>query len=120
MEYKIDTNPPEFNDDNYPEIQKVPKSTKTTHQTMSNSYSITVIPETPMEELQQNQNEESIDFLSPSLVSKTTITNSTPQPLDTSTPNKEDNIDARLELHQIKLQPKEHHLTQAEKVIDNQ
>lgn len=85
---------------------------------MSNSYSIIVIPETLMEELQQNQNEESIDFLFPSVVSKTT--NSTPQPLDTSTPNKEDNIDTRLELHQIKLQPKEHHLTQAKKVIDNQ
>lgn len=87
---------------------------------MSNSYSIIVIPETLMEELQQNQNEESMDFLFPSVVSKTTMTNSTPQPLDTSTPNKEDNIDTRLELHQIKLQPKEHHLTQAKKVIDNQ
>lgn len=65
---------------------------------MSNSYSITVIPETLMEELQQNQNEESIDFLFPSVVSKTTMTNSTPQPRDTSTPNKEDNIDTRMEL----------------------
>ena len=87
---------------------------------MSNSYSIIVIPETLMEELQQNQNEESIDFLFPSVVSKTTMTNSTPQPLDTSTPHKEDNIDTRLELHQIKLQPQQPHLTQAKKVIDNQ
>ena len=117
QEYKMDTNPPDFNDGNYPTIQKQTKPTKTTKQPIVNSYNITVIPETPIEELQQS--EDSISFLSPSLVTKTTMASTTPQPLDTSTPSKDSDIERRLELHQIKLQPKDQHLSQAKKVVDN-
>ena len=104
----MDTNPPDLNDENYPTIQKQTKPTKTSQQKTVNSYNITVIPETPIQELQQNEN--SISFLSPSLV--------TAQPLDTSTPSKDSDIETRLELHQVKLQPKEQHLTQAKKVVE--
>ena len=101
----MDTNPPDFNDENYPIIQKQTKLTKTTQQPIVNSYNITMIPETPIEELQQS--EDSISFLSPSLVTKTTMASTTPQPLDTSTPSKDSDIETRLKLHQIKLQPKD-------------
>ena len=47
------------------------------------------------------------------------MASTTPQPLDTSTPSKDSDIERRLELHQIKLQPKDQHLTQAKKVVDN-
>ena len=47
------------------------------------------------------------------------MASTTPQPLDTSTPSKDSDIETRLELHQIKLQPKEQHLTQAKKVVEN-
>ena len=112
----MDTNPPDLNDENYPTIQKQTKSTKTSQRKPINSYNITVIPETPIEELQQD--EDSISFLSPSIVTKT-VASTTPQPLDTSTPSKDSDIETRLELHQIKLQPKEQHLTQAKKVVEN-
>ena len=105
QEYKMDTNPPDFNDENYPTTQKQTKPTKTTKQPIVNSYNITVIPETPIEELQQS--EDFISFLSPSLVTKTTMASTTPQPLDTSTPSKDSDIETRLKLHQIKLQPKD-------------
>ena len=101
----MDTNPPDFNDENYPTTQKRTKPTKTTKQPIVNSYSITVIPETPIEELQQS--EDFISFLSPSLVTKATMASTTPQPLDTSTPSKDSDIETRLKLHQIKLQPKD-------------
>ena len=114
QEYKMDTNPPDLNDENYPTIQKQTKPTKTSQQKTVNSYNITVIPETPIQELQQNEN--SISFLSPSLVTKTTMASTTAQSLDTSTPSKDSDIETRLELHQIKLQPKEQHLTQAKKI----
>ena len=116
QEYKMDTNPPDLNDENYPTIQKQTKPTKTSQQKTVNSYNITVIPETPIQELQQNEN--SISFLSPSLVTKTTMASTTAQPLDTSTPSKDSDIETRLELHQVKLQPKEQHLTQAKKVVE--
>ena len=117
QEYKMDTNPPDFNDENYPIIQKQTKPTKTTQQPIVNSYNITMIPETPIEKLQQS--EDSISFLSPSVVTKTTMASTTPQPLDTSTPTKDSDIETRLELHQIKLQPKDQYLTQAKKVVGN-
>ena len=113
----MDTNPSDFNDENYPIIQKQNKLTKTTQQPMVNSYNITVIPETLIEELQQSQ--DSITFPSPSLVTKTTMASTTLQPLDTSTPSNDSYIETRLELHQIKLQPKDQHQTQAKKVVDN-
>ena len=91
------------------------KPTSITHQTLSSSSNITIIPETPTEKLQQQQNEELIDFLSPSLVSKTILTNSTPQPVHTSTPNKQNDIEELLELHQLKIQPQQQHLTKAKK-----
>ena len=81
---------------------------------MVNSYNITIIPETLIEELQQS--EDSISFLSPSLVTKTSTTL---QPLDTSPPSNNSYIETRLELHQIKLQPKDQHQTQAKKVVNN-
>ena len=71
--------PPTLNDENFPGI--------TCKKTQSNANNITIIPETPIE--QQQQNEETIKFLSPPIISKTTLTNSTPQPLNTSTPNKD-------------------------------
>ena len=89
QEYTMHKERPKLNDENFPEIQNKPKQTSTTHQTLSNSYNITIIPETPIEKLHQQQNEEPIDFLSPSLVLKTTLTNSAPQPIDISTPNKQ-------------------------------
>ena len=52
QEYKMDINPPDLNDENYPTIQKQTKPTKTSQQKRVNSYNITVIPETPIEELQ--------------------------------------------------------------------
>ena len=113
----MDTNPPDFNDENYPIIQKQTKPTKTTRQPIVNSYNITMIPETPIEKLQQS--EDSISFLSPSVVTKTTMASTTPQPLDTSTPTKDSDIETRLELQQIKLQPKDQYLTQAKKVVGN-
>ena len=116
QEYKMDTNPPDLNDENYPTIQKQTKPTKTSQQKTVNSYNITVIPETLIQELQQNEN--SISFLSPSLMTKTTMASTTAQPLDTSTPSKDSDIETRLELHQVKLQPKEQHLTQAKKVVE--
>ena len=90
----MDTNPSDFNDENYPIIQKQNKLTKTTQQPMVNSYNITIIPETLIEELQQS--EDSISFLSPSLVTKTSTTL---QPLDTSPPSNNNDIETRLELH---------------------
>ena len=57
----MDTNPSDFNDENYPIIQKQTKRTKTTQQPIVNSYNITLIPETPIEELKQS--EDSISFL---------------------------------------------------------
>ena len=101
----MDANPSDFNNENYPIIQKQTKLAKTTQQPIVNSYNITMIPETPIEELQQS--EDSISFLSPSLVTKTTMASTTPQPLDTSTPSKDSDIETRLKLHQIKLQPKD-------------
>ena len=46
------------------------------------------------------------------------MASTTPQPRDTSTPSKDSDIETRLELHQVKLQPKEQHLTQAKKVVE--
>ena len=71
--------PPTLNDENFPRI--------TCTKTQSDANNITIIPETPIE--QQQQNEETIKFLSPLIISKTTLTNSTSQPLSTSTPNKD-------------------------------
>ena len=113
----MDANPSDFNNENYPIIQKQTKLAKTTQQPRVNSYNITMIPETPIEELQQS--EDSISFLSPSLVTKTTMASTTPQPLDTSTPTKDSDIETRLELHQIKLQLTDQHLKQAKKIVDN-
>ena len=113
----MDTNPPDFNDEKYPIIQKQTKPTKRTQQPIVNSYNITITPETPIEELQQI--EDSISFLSPSVITKTTMASTTPQPLDTSTPTKDSDIETRLELHQIKLQLKDQHLKQAKKIVDN-
>ena len=90
----MDTNPSDFNDQNHPIIQKQTKLTKTTQQPMVNSYNITIIPETLIEELQQS--EDSISFVSPSLVAKTSTTL---QPLDTSPPSNNSYIETRLELH---------------------
>ena len=45
--------PPTLNNENYPKIQNKPsKSTTINHQTLSSSYNITVIPKTPIEELE--------------------------------------------------------------------
>ena len=62
------------------------------------------IPETPLELMPKEQPE--IEFLSSSLVTdKSKNQDTTPQSIDVSTPNKETNIDERLELHQIKIVP---------------
>ena len=44
---------PTLNNENYPKIQNKPsKSTTINHQILSSSYNITVIPKTPIEELE--------------------------------------------------------------------
>ena len=97
--------PSKLNDKKFPVITNI--------NIQSNSYNITVIPETPIE--QQEQNEETPEFLSHSVVSKTTPTNSTPQPRDTSTPVKE--IEEGLKLYQLTLQPKKEHLREMTKLV---
>ena len=67
-EYTMHKDPPTLNDENFPEI--------TCTKTQSNANNIAIIPETPIE--QQQRNEETIKFLSPPIISKTTLTNSTP------------------------------------------
>ena len=91
QEYKMDTNPPDFNEENYSIIQRQTKPTKTTQQPIVNSYNIIVITETLIEELQQS--EDSISLLSPSLVTKKTMASTTPQALDISTPSKDGDIE---------------------------
>ena len=75
-EYIMHKEPPKLNDKNFPEIKNTIAKTSTNANRQSKLYITTVIPKTPIE--QQQQNEETIEFLSPSLVSKTTLTNSTP------------------------------------------
>ena len=87
----MDTNPPDFNEENYSIIQRQTKPTKTTQQPIVNSCNIIVITETPIEELQQS--EDSISLLSPSLVTKKTMASTTPQALDISTPSKDGDIE---------------------------
>ena len=86
--------------------------TKPNQNIQNNPNNITVIPETPLD--QQNQYEENTEFLSPSLITKTNITTATPTPIDTSTPTR-NYIDERLKLHQLTIQPKPEHLTEAKK-----
>ena len=95
--------PPKLNDKKFPVITNI--------NIQSNSYNITVIPETPIE--QQQQNEETAEFLSHSVVPKTTPTNSTPQPRDTFTPVKE--IEEGLKLYQLTLQPKKRTFERSDK-----
>ena len=72
-ECNMHNEPPKLNDENFPVITNTNKQL--------NSYNITVIPETRIE---QQQNEETKEFLLPSVVSTNKFTNSTPEPLDTS------------------------------------
>ena len=57
MEYrriKIDKEPPKLNEENFPKIQNTQKqkTTTNTHTAASNLNNITVIPESPIEELE--------------------------------------------------------------------
>ena len=63
-----------------------------------NSDTITIIQETTLEELQQ-QNQVFIDFLSTSLVPNTDYCDSTPELIDPSTPSKESDIQERIEIY---------------------
>ena len=109
-EYTIHKEPPQLNDDNFLVIENTSKSkTKSNQNIQNNPNNITVIPETPLD--QQNQCEENIRFLSPSLITTTNITKATPTPINTSPPTRND-ID---ELHQLTIQPKPEHLTEAKK-----
>ena len=85
---------------------------KSNQNIQNNPNNITVIPETPLD--QQNQYEENIKFLSPSLITTTNITKATPTPINTSPPTRND-IDERLKLHQLTIQTKPEHLTEAKK-----
>ena len=85
QEFTMQKEPPEFNDNNFPEIQNaVTTKTNSNQNTQNNTDNITVIPETPME--QQNEYEDNIEFLSPSVVTKKNTNDATPTPIDTPTP----------------------------------
>ena len=72
-----------------------------------------------MEQIQEEQQQPEIEFLSPSLVNNTTKNQDiTPQPIDVSTPNKDYNIDMRLEIHQIKIIPQKQQQQEALKIIN--
>ena len=115
QEFTIHKEPPEFNDNNFPEIQNaVTTKTNSNQNTQNNTDNITVIPETPME--QQNEYEDNIEFLSPSVVTKKNTSDATPTPIDTSTPITND-IHERLKLHQLTIQPETEHLTRAKKTV---
>ena len=104
---KIDNNPPSNNDQEFSKLETQPGT--------SNSYNITIIPETPIEELQQQSGK---TFQSPSLIPTTNFTNSAPQPVDFSIPNKTNDTDERIEIHQIKIEAQQHQQSQAIKLID--
>ena len=78
-----------------------------------------IIQETPLEQLQEDQQQPEIGFLSPSLVTNITKNqDTTPQSIDVSTPNKDNDIDARLEIHQIKIIPQKQQQEEALKIIN--
>ena len=69
--------------------------------------------------MQEDQQQTEIEFLSPSLVTNITKNqDTTPQPIDVSTPNKDNDIDARLEIHQIKIIPQKQQQEEALKIIN--
>lgn len=60
-----------------------------------------------------------IEFLSPSLVTdKCNNQDTTPQPTDASTPNKDTDMDERLELHQIKIVPQKQKQEEVSKIVN--
>ena len=72
-----------------------------------------------MEQIQEEQQQPEIEFLSPSLVNNTTKNQDiTPQPIDVSTPNKDYNVDMGLEIHQIKIIPQKQQQQEALKIIN--
>lgn len=60
-----------------------------------------------------------IEFLSPSLVTdKCNNQDTTPQPIDASTPNKDTDMNERLELQQIKIVPQKQKQEEASKIVN--
>ena len=106
QELIIHKDPPDFDKNNFPEL---------TQDKQKNTDNTTIILETPIE--QQNEYEGNIEFLLPPLITKKITKNATPAPIYTSTPILND-IDERMNLHQLTIQPKPEHLTRAKKTVN--